>query len=66
MEFSVLPEPASQPEPVSQPEEEQRVWPLVSELDDSLPVAALPVLLAADARTVADERQVAMAANAVQ
>jgi hypothetical protein len=35
-------------------EEEQRAWPRVSalvwELDDSRPVAALPVLLAADAR----------------
>ena len=53
--------------------EEQRAWPgvsaLVWELDDSLPVAALPVLLAADARlvaTVADARQVATAVDVGQ
>jgi hypothetical protein len=58
-------EPVSLPEPVSRlAEGEQRAWPRVSalvwELDDSQPVAALPVLLAAD------ERQVAMAADARQ
>lgn len=55
-------------------EGEQRAWPgvsaLVWELDDSLPVAASPVLPVADERMVADvgqvvdEPQVAMAADA--
>ena len=54
-----------QREPVSRlAEEEQRVWSRVSALvwepDDSLPVVALPVLL------VADEQQVALAADAGQ
>jgi len=49
---------------------EQRAWPrvaaLVWALDESLPAAALPVSLVADAWLVADERPVVMAAGARQ